>query len=59
MMSLIGRIKCAVTRKHLRGKFIEEKRIGSYISRTLQCERCKSTWTRVVKLKAETALKVA
>ena len=43
-----GRLVCAITRKHLRGKqtgidiLLEDGRT----KRTYQCDRCGSTWTR-------------
>ena len=42
MKSLIGRLLCFLTRRHLRGKLLDE--IDGV--RTFRCPRCSATWTR-------------
>lgn len=53
-MSLWGRIVCAVTRKHKRGRLLKRAGIGTdgkTDTAVYGCNRCGATWTRKRKAK--------
>lgn len=50
-MNLIGRIICAVTRKHRRGRVVVNHVPNQPDAKLYQCPRCGATWTRKSKVK--------